>query len=363
MKATFVGLVSCALMGLFAVGCAADADEVTDEGVADLSGVADLGTGVADLGPFEVELGLVRDAKDAHGAFKRTDAQLKRGPCYKRLVAGGTGFEMRRYTSGAAFFPKAPAAADKRAIACVDLDLGNTVAELSGKTLDAAIRYQLGRARGEIHNGGHFFAFEKGALQIENLEEYCANGGETSLLGKRAPGFVSASTAYQVCRSQGGAEGACSKMEADACSRVVSADLAKDSVDRPVVAASPLETGAYLVNLKTGTASVDPEIAAVVWKFADKRSRETGTYGFAADAAGKYVATEKASPTLTRVRYQRIDVHHLLTQPADFGGAFLERIFVTKKGSDAVPGASPLAVCSRRLEATGPASEYACSGL
>src|SRR4051812_44097351 len=85
-------------------------------------------TGVTDLGAVEAELALVKDVQDATGAWARSDATLRSGPCYKRTVGGpnGASYEYRRYRQGAAFFAKRgtePMTGDKRPISCVDADI------------------------------------------------------------------------------------------------------------------------------------------------------------------------------------------------------------------------------------------------
>src|SRR4051794_15791707 len=64
--------------------------------------------GITDLGTLERALSFTKDAADAQGHFRRSDAALHAGPCFKRTIgsANGASFEVRRYTNGAAFFHK-----------------------------------------------------------------------------------------------------------------------------------------------------------------------------------------------------------------------------------------------------------------
>src|SRR4051812_32551851 len=120
MTSGHILLSSAVLVGAMAIGCSAPPHD-------DAAASDDALTGVTDLAEMEAALGLWKDEKDPQtGKYQRSEAKLAAGPCYKKLNVGqpGSKIELRRYTSGAAFFVKqssALAAGAERPVLCVDV--------------------------------------------------------------------------------------------------------------------------------------------------------------------------------------------------------------------------------------------------
>jgi len=177
------------LASVFAFACSAPASEEAEPEVneADIVGIGDLGT-------LESSLGLVWD-----GSRTRPEAVVRSGPCYQKMLASGREWNMRRYTTGAAFFFTGGSGEPLSPVSCVDVELMDGTKDgsggrqravaLTGLTLDIAIRFQLGRL--QSFNGPQvgpdeykFMSFERGGIKIvpipsnmpyslkENLPEY-----------------------------------------------------------------------------------------------------------------------------------------------------------------------------------------------
>jgi hypothetical protein len=178
-------LLSCALVigaVTTAVGCSAPASDDP------ASASDDALTSVTDLTEMEAAFGFYKDEKDPlSGTWNRSDAKLQNGPCYKKLIESPTGslYEMRRYTSGAAFFKKQGAgfaSGTERPVLCVDVDVvyddGKTEDTLavSDIEIDAVLRYRLGAPTGgDAAAGTYYDGFRFGYVSYHG--GYCPENG------------------------------------------------------------------------------------------------------------------------------------------------------------------------------------------
>lgn len=162
---------SAAALGVTAiVGCAAPVDEAP-------TAPADEVIGITDLATLEAKLDLRKATAAAPGSARAFEA----GACYKALLGTNRGYpayEARRYANGAAFFAKkgsGPNSSDTRPVLCVDFHQDDVALEsLSGVSLDAILRLDLGKRQGSARNtstGDAVFSFERGVMHFKGLPE------------------------------------------------------------------------------------------------------------------------------------------------------------------------------------------------
>ncbi|MBX3231498.1 MAG: hypothetical protein KIT84_24285 [Labilithrix sp.] len=128
--------------------------------------------GIADLEPLQTSLGLTWDAQRT-----RPEARVKAGPCYARMEQTGRPWNMRRYTTGAAFFFTNVAGDAKNPVECVDLDVpaSDRTIGLAGLSLDIAGRSGLGKLVADDNTadptggGVRTFTFARGAIEIATV--------------------------------------------------------------------------------------------------------------------------------------------------------------------------------------------------
>lgn len=291
-----------ALLQLTGCSMATDATAGDDQAV----------VGVTDFAPLQQALKLVADKK-VNGVWSRGDAVLKSGACYISVKGPGAkdpqNWEFRRYTRGAAFFKKlnsGPNTGDRRAIECLDIDLGGEDAlSLDGFALDAVLRYNLGAAQ-ETESGAGLtgILFERGMVT-------------TSGPGKAGEPLP---------------------------------PVLKNTIDHPAVA------GARLYNISPNAPAnvvIEPQQAFLAYQYARVRAVAADTFDLSTDPVGRLVGQEIVPETGINVtRYEHVDIHRKVA------GA-KEQLFVTPKNSDTRVATSAIVTCTRAASSAA----YACVGL
>jgi hypothetical protein len=273
-------------------------------------------TGVQDLGALETELALTKDQRGANGQWKRPDAKLTAGGCYKQTKGSATpnDFEFRRYTEGAVFFRKlgaAPGAGDERPVLCLDLDIrgrDNVPETVTADRfeIDVMMRYDLGReqaAEGAL--GTEYFQFARGAMRVVDAIPV-------------PPGTT-------------------------------------DSLD------TPLFRGGTFGGIDLGRAGendpINPSLAKLVFRFAWKDAKAEDKFTLHDDPVGKFVSSEWNGGTIQRIRYEHLDAHFIRS-------ANTEALYITPKQSDTNLAANAAVTCTRNVDGQGKATtKFQCSGL
>jgi hypothetical protein len=344
----------------------------------DTSGSGEAITGVTDFFALEAELGLVKDVEEASG-WSRPDAKLKAGSCYKSTVGGAHGarYEVRRYTTGAAFFTKLGAGAlsgDERPVACVDLDgddpkSGSTTLALSltGLSLDLAMRFHLGRVTGGGAGAGHTYNyFERATVEIGDPSHYC---GIWAPLEPKSPGGEAYAQAITTCKQHSGDADTCDVQAMTACEKATTKDIVADTIDRPAfpfIAGSP-ESDFYFYNLELDSRNgqytyLDARLVSIVYRYGRRVGTQDNAFTLAGDPVGKYVGyDQQSSDDKTTVsehaRFEKLDAHHVVQNGID-------RLAITPKGSDAHIVESAVVLCTRAVDSTNnPTVDYQCSGI
>lgn len=247
-----LGLVT-ALTAL--AGCAAPTAEASPGDEA--TGSDDV-VGITDLQTLERNFGL----KLATAQNRGSDEALKSGACYGALIANGTGypeFEFRRYVNGAAFWAKKGSgfnSGDERPVLCLDLHGPDHGVSLSGVALDAAIRYDLGKFKGsdagmqKVH-----YEFERGAIHFSNYDVTDRERAESVQRRPHEQPFEHASTIA----------GRLSSITING----VTADIMFDGVS-------------------TRDVEINADTAYFVYRYAWRKSEDTGRFTIAGDAVGSF---------------------------------------------------------------------------
>jgi hypothetical protein len=274
-----------------AVGCASPSHE-------EAAGSGEAITGVTDLSEMESALGLFRDTPDpTTHKYERTEAKLAAGPCYVKWMTGANAgqYELRRYTTGAAFFKKAGpglAAGDERPVLCVDVDVDNGdnkgttyTTAVSDIEIDAVLRYRLGAPTGGDGAAGTFYDdFQNGTVSTHG--GYCPQSGFDP--------------------------------------------LAKDA----------MSTFCFGHVEFPGGKEMSGELQLLVYQYAYKNNKATNRYSFAADPVGRFISME-GDYSNQHVRFEHVDGH--MTSNADDS---VRTITITPKGSDASIAKSAIATCT-----------------
>jgi hypothetical protein len=282
--------VSCALV-FTAVGCAASSSESSapsnDNAI----------TGVTDLSEMEAALGLYGDTKDAHGAYERPEAKLVAGPCYAKLMKGPSAaeYELRRYTSGAAFFKKAGAgvaSGDERPVLCVDVDVDDAEGDgpqtimVSDIEIDSVLRYRLGAPTGGDGAAGTFYDdFTNGAVSYHG-------------------GYCPEKTGFD--------------------------PLSPDA----------MKTFCFGEVKFPGDNGADGRLQLLVYQFASKNAAATNRYSMSADPVGRFVSMEGDGAN-QHIRFEHLDGHS--SQNKD---GTVTTIAITPKNSDAAIATNAIVTCT-----------------
>lgn len=281
--------VSCALV-VTAVGCAA-----SEPGAASND---DAITGVTDLSEMESALGLYGDTKDTHGNYERPEAKLEAGPCYVKLMKGpdAANYELRRYTTGAAFFKKEGAglaSGAERPVLCVDVDVdasengdGAQTIMVSDIEIDSVLRYRLGAPTGGDGAAGTFYDdFQNGAVSYHG--GYCPENSSFDPL-----------------------------------------------------AANAMSTFCFGEVKFPGDSGADGRLQLLVYEFASKKAAKTNRYSMAADPVGRFVSMQ-GDYTSQHIRFEHLDGHS--SQNKD---GTVTTIAITPKNSDNDIAAKALVTCT-----------------